>query len=48
MRAAREHGTPGVDGLELLVRQGALSFELFTGEPAPLDAMRQAANLPDS
>ncbi|MGI8412049.1 MAG: shikimate dehydrogenase family protein [Solirubrobacteraceae bacterium] len=41
-RAARERGIPLVDGLELLVGQGALSFELFTGRPAPLTAMRDA------
>jgi shikimate dehydrogenase len=40
--AAREQGVPTVDGLELLIRQGALSFELFTGVPAPLEAMRAA------
>ncbi|MDQ3934718.1 MAG: shikimate dehydrogenase [Actinomycetota bacterium] len=32
-----------VDGLEVLVRQGARSFEIWTGRPAPLDAMRGAA-----
>jgi shikimate dehydrogenase len=31
-----------VDGLEVLVRQGAASFERWTGMPAPLDAMRAA------
>ena len=31
-----------VDGLEALVRQGAASFELWTGMPAPLEAMRAA------
>jgi shikimate dehydrogenase len=33
-----------VGGLEVLVRQGALSFELWTGEQAPLDAMRHAVS----
>ncbi|MGH2821886.1 MAG: hypothetical protein ACRDLY_02495 [Thermoleophilaceae bacterium] len=32
-----------MDGLELLVRQGARSLERWTGRPAPLDAMRGAA-----
>jgi shikimate dehydrogenase len=31
-----------VDGLELLLRQGARSLERWTGRPAPLDAMRNA------
>ena len=33
-----------VSGLEVLIRQGALSFERWTGEPAPLEAMRVAAS----
>jgi shikimate dehydrogenase len=41
--AARAAGRDTVDGLEVLVRQGALSFELWTGRAAPLDAMRAAA-----
>src|ERR671935_2995562 len=41
--AAREAGCPTVvDGLEILVGQGAASFELWTGVPAPVDAMRAA------
>jgi shikimate dehydrogenase len=32
------------DGLGLLLYQGALSFEFWTGEPAPLDAMRSAVS----
>jgi shikimate dehydrogenase len=40
--AAQERGVRVVDGLELLVRQGALSFERFTGRPAPVKAMRAA------
>ena len=31
-----------VDGLEVLVRQGAASFERWTGLPAPVDVMRAA------
>jgi len=41
-RAARAAGATVVDGLEVLVRQGAASFELWTGVPAPLDVMRNA------
>jgi shikimate dehydrogenase len=43
MRQARESGARAIGGLEMLVRQGALSFELWTGEPARLDVMRSAA-----
>jgi shikimate dehydrogenase len=32
-----------VDGLEILVRQGARSFERWTGRAAPIDVMRAAA-----
>jgi len=42
VRGALELGVPAVDGLELLVGQGALSFERFTGIGAPLEAMRAA------
>ena len=41
--AARARGAAVIDGLEVLVRQGALSFEAWTGRPAPLGAMRSAA-----
>jgi shikimate dehydrogenase len=34
-----------VDGYEALVRQGAASFELWTGLPAPVEAMRSALGL---
>lgn len=43
VRSARSLGLPVVDGLDLLVGQGALSFERFTGMPAPLKEMRAAA-----
>ena len=45
-QAARKRGIPVVDGLALLLGQGALSFELFTGRMAPIDAMRAALKLP--
>ncbi|HEX6390067.1 MAG TPA: hypothetical protein VFZ89_11480 [Solirubrobacteraceae bacterium] len=32
-----------VDGLEILVRQGAHSLRIWTGRDAPLDVMRRAA-----
>jgi len=40
--AAREAGATVLDGLEVLVAQGAASFELWTGVPAPVDVMRGA------
>ena len=36
-------GARVVDGLEVLVRQGARSFERWTGRPAPSEVMRAAA-----
>jgi shikimate dehydrogenase len=41
--AAAASGRPAIDGLELLVRQGARSFSLFFGAEAPLSVMRAAA-----
>jgi shikimate dehydrogenase len=41
--AAHAAGATVVDGLEILVRQGARSFERWTGRPAPLDVLRAAA-----
>jgi len=45
VEAARAAGCKVVDGYEALVRQGAASFELWTGVPAPVDAMRSAIGL---
>jgi shikimate dehydrogenase len=43
LAAARAHGARTVDGLEVLVAQGALSLQLWTGRPAPIEVMRRAA-----
>jgi shikimate dehydrogenase len=43
--AAAAAGARVLDGLEVLVAQGAASFELWTGRPAPVDAMRTALGL---
>jgi shikimate dehydrogenase len=40
--AATDRGQVLVGGLDLLVHQAAVQFELFTGEPAPLAEMRAA------
>jgi shikimate dehydrogenase len=43
LAAASAAGTRIVDGLDVLVAQGALSFELWTGRDAPLAQMRAGA-----
>jgi shikimate dehydrogenase len=43
--AAAAAGARVLDGLEVLVAQGAASFELWTGQPAPVDVMREALGL---
>jgi shikimate dehydrogenase len=43
LHAASRVGAATVDGLEILVQQGALSFEAWTGRAAPLEAMRFGA-----
>jgi len=42
LRQARGSGARTIDGLEMLVRQGALAFEMWTGKPAPIEVMRAA------
>jgi shikimate dehydrogenase len=44
--AARAAGARVIGGLEVLVAQGAASFELWTGLPPPVEAMRRAVGLP--
>lgn len=41
--AARSRGAAVVGGLEILVCQGALAFEIWTGRSAPLSVMREGA-----
>jgi shikimate dehydrogenase len=43
--AARRAGATVIGGLEVLVAQGAASFERWTGVPAPVEVMRSAVGL---
>jgi len=40
---AKSAGAKVVSGVEMLIYQGAASFEVWTGKPAPVQVMRQAA-----
>ena len=42
LRAAARGRRRTIDGSTMLLHQGALAFEAWTGRPAPLDAMRRA------
>ena len=42
VRAAREAGARAMGGLWMLIYQGAASFELWTGEKAPVEVMYEA------
>jgi shikimate dehydrogenase len=42
LNAAREKNAIAIDGLEMLLRQGMLQFEIYTGLKAPEEAMRNA------
>jgi shikimate dehydrogenase len=42
---AKKAGANTANGLKMLLYQGALSFEHFTGQSAPVEVMRQALNL---
>ena len=42
IRAARDRGLSVLTGLAMLVYQGAIGFEMWTGRPAPEAAMRDA------
>jgi shikimate dehydrogenase len=43
LAAARRCGAATLDGLDILLAQGALSFEHWTGLDAPIEAMRRGA-----
>jgi shikimate dehydrogenase len=40
---AKEVGAKVVSGVEMLIYQGAASFEIWTGKSAPVEVMRKAA-----
>lgn len=42
LEKAKEQGARTSDGLSMLVQQGAIGFELWTGEDAPVDIMKKA------
>ncbi|HEV2235784.1 MAG TPA: hypothetical protein VGR57_03900, partial [Ktedonobacterales bacterium] len=46
LRAARARGLRAMNGLPMLLHQGAAAFTLWTGQPAPLAVMRDALGLP--
>jgi len=43
LREAKTAGAQTIDGLEMLVRQGAASFEIWTAVKPPVEKMRTAA-----
>ncbi len=45
LRAAAAHGCPTLNGLSMLLYQGTLALELWTGQPAPVAIMRTALGL---
>lgn len=42
LEAARSRGAITINGKEMLIHQGALSFQLWTGEKPPVELMRKA------
>jgi shikimate dehydrogenase len=42
LRMARSRGCRATNGMGMLVHQGALAFERWTGKPAPVHVMREA------
>ena len=48
LREAKARDLTCVDGIDILVHQGAASFELWTGRQAPLEVMRRGARTPQN
>ncbi len=42
LNAAKQMGAVSMNGLGMLVHQGALAFELWTGEQPPINVMRES------
>ncbi|MCM8784628.1 MAG: shikimate dehydrogenase [Candidatus Omnitrophica bacterium] len=42
LKSAEELKIPNLDGISMLVYQGAISFEIWTGKKAPVDIMKRA------
>ncbi len=47
VRTAEKYGVNCLDGLSMLIYQGAVSFELWTGKMAPVSVMKQSVGLPE-
>ncbi|MCW4047318.1 MAG: shikimate dehydrogenase [Candidatus Bathyarchaeota archaeon] len=43
IKDAKAAGARVISGIEMLIHQGAASFEIWTGHPAPVEVMRKAA-----
>ncbi len=43
LKMARESGINAINGLGMLIHQAALAWEIWTGEPAPIEVMKKAA-----
>ena len=42
LQEARRRGARTIDGLGMLVYQGAIAFKMWTGQDAPVEAMHRA------
>jgi shikimate dehydrogenase len=42
LESAREHGAMAANGLSMLVHQGAISFEIWTGQQPDTELMKKA------